>query len=32
MDSLIGNNISKVYGGAKGKTSTLALSGIDIKI
>jgi putative ABC transport system ATP-binding protein len=32
MDLLIGNNISKVYGGEKGKSSTEALNGIDIKI
>lgn len=32
MDLLIGKNISKVYGGEKGGTSTQALSGLDIKI
>ncbi|MDP4090652.1 MAG: ABC transporter ATP-binding protein [Bacillota bacterium] len=32
MDILVGKNISKVYGGQKGVTSTQALNGLDIKI
>lgn len=32
MDLLIGTNISKIYGGQKGGTSTQALNGLDIKI
>ncbi|MBC7958912.1 MAG: ABC transporter ATP-binding protein [Vallitaleaceae bacterium] len=32
MDLLTCNNISKVYGGAKGNTSTNALNGVDLKI
>ena len=32
MELLIGKNISKVYGGQKGGTSTQALNGLDIEI